>query len=353
PSVEAFYRAKKKGYLLSGQDSSKQPKVEIISFNKERRIISAKVEERIKEKLKKGQSILIFLNRRGYASFLFCPSCGYIPRCPQCEISLTYHKKEKKLICHYCDFSLPKSDICPACGRRIIMMKSFGTEAVEEELKKSFPQRWIACFDTDVVKSKREEEKITNLFSKGKIDILIGTQLLAHQRNLKPASLVIILYPETQLSISDFRASQRTFQNIRQMIGLADESRGEVIIQTGLPDHFSLQTAASKNYLSFYKQEIEYRRLMNYPPFMVMAELWLQGKNLRTLARKSRGFTDRIKNFSDKIEILGPAVVRRASYRRKKGIQWILKTRKRKELETILEETFLKLAARKSILIYD
>jgi len=353
PSVEAFYRAKKRGYLLSGQDNVNQPKIEIISFSKERRIISADVEEKIKEELKKRRSILIFLNRRGYASFLFCPTCGYIPRCPQCDISLTYHKKEKKLVCHYCDFSLPKSNTCPACGRRIIMMKSFGTEAVEEALKRSFPRSRIVCFDTDVVKSKREEEKITNLFSKGKIDILIGTQLLAHQRNLRPASLVIILYPETELSISDFKTSQKTFQTIMQMIGLADKTQGEVIIQTGLPNHFSLRAAANEDYISFYKQEIEYRRLMNYPPFTVMAELWLQGKNLRTLARKSREFTDRIKNFSDRIEILGPAITRRPSYRKKQGIQWILKAKKRKELETFLNEIFLKLAAKKSILIYD
>ncbi len=353
PSVETFYRAKKKGYLLLGEDSFNQPEIEIISFSKERRIISTKVKEKIKERLKKGQPILVFLNRRGYASFLFCPSCGYIPRCPQCNVSLTYHKKEKKLICHYCDFSLPKADVCPDCGRRIIMMKSFGTEAVEEELREMFPRSRIVCFDTDRIKSKREEEKITYLFSKGKIDILIGTKLLAHQRNMRPASLVIILYPEIQLSLSDFKASQKTFQTIRQMIGLTAEEKGEVIIQTGLPSHFSLRAAANMDYLSFYKQEIEYRRLMNYPPFTVMAELWLQGKNLRTLARKSREITDRIENLSNNIEILGPAIVRSGSYRRRKGIQWILKTNKRKELETFLKEIFLKIAAKKSILIYD
>ncbi len=353
PSVEAFYKAKKKGYLLSGQDNLSQPKIKILSSGREKKIISPKVKERIKEKLKNRQPILIFLNRRGYASFLFCPQCSYIPRCPQCDISLTYHKRENKLICHYCDYSLPKPTTCPVCGQRMTIMKSFGVEAVEEELKKSFPQSRIACFNTDLIKTKREEEKIINLFSRGKIDILVGTQFLAHQRNLPPASLVIILYPETELSISDFKASQKTFQTIIQMIDLADKNRGEVVIQTRLPDHFSLRSAANKDYLSFYKQEIEYRRLMNYPPFSIMAEVLLQGKNLRTLARKSREFTDRIKNLSGEIEILGPAIARRANYRNKQGIQWILKAKKRKELEIFLKEIFLKLAAKKSILIYD
>lgn len=353
PSVEAFHRAKKRGYLLRLEDGKKERKVEIVDERKEKGIISQKVVERIGEKLRKGEPILIFLNRRGYASFLYCSKCNYIPRCLHCDIALTYHKKEGKLICHYCNYSIPKISICPQCGAKIIRKRGFGIEVIEEELARIFPQSKVVCFDTDLIKTRKEQEKILFRFSKGKIDILVGTQLLAHQVDLPSVSLVIILHPETTLSLSDFKASQKTFQSIVKMMNFADDDKGEIIIQTSFPDHFCLRYAALNDYLSYFKQEIEFRRLMNYPPFSYMVEVLFQGEKLRSVARKSREFSSWVKSQGEDIEILGPALSSVSRVRGKSRVQIILKTNKGKKLNDILRKTLPRLKLKKSVLIYN
>lgn len=353
PSVEAFYRARRRHYLLSLMGGQRKTKVEIIDERKEKGIISQKLKEKIKEKLEKREPTLIFINRRGYASFLFCPRCNHIPRCIHCDISLTYHKKEEKLVCHYCNYSLPKITLCPRCGTKMIGNRNLGTEGVEEELKRLFPQRRVACFDSDAVKTKREQERILSRFAKGKIEILVGTQLLAHQLDLPPVSLVVIFYPETTLTLSDFKASQKTFQNLIQMMKFAgDDDEAEVIIQTSFPDHFSIRCAARQDYLSFFKQEIKFRRLMNYPPFSHMAEVLFQGGNLRNLAQKSRQFSHHVGKYGNEIEILGPALASVAKVRGLNRIQLVLKSQKRSLLRQTLKESLKMIKLRKSVSIW-
>ena len=354
PSVEAFYRARKRGYLLSLKNGTGKRKVEVVDERKERRILSQRLKERIGKKLKKREPILIFINRRGYASFLFCSRCNHIPRCLHCDISLTYHKKEEKLVCHYCNYSIPKITHCPQCGTRIIRKRGLGIEVIEEELKRVFPQSRVACFDTDVAKTKREQERIISRFAKGKIDILVGTQLLAHQVDLPLVSLAIIFYPETTLTLSDFKASQRTFQNLIQMMKFVrDDNEAEVIIHTSFPDHFSIRCAALDGYISFFNQEIKFRRLMNYPPFSFMAEVLFQGDNLRNLAWKSRQFSHQVDKYGNDVEILGPALASVAKVRGMNRVQFVLKTRKRRLLKQALKEYLNMVKLRKSILIWD
>jgi primosomal protein N' (replication factor Y) len=353
PSVEAFYRAKKGRYLLRLEREERENRVAIAEERDRKDILGLRIREKIKEKLNKGEQVLIFINRRGYAPLLLCSGCSYIPRCISCDIALTYHKKEEKLICHYCNYSISKIEVCPECKSKIIRMRGFGIEAVEEELRISFPQSRVASFASDETSSKREQQRIIRSFSTGKIDILAGTQLLAYQTDLPSVSLIGILYPETILALSDYRASQKTFQTINLMMShLRDESRGEVIIQTTLPSHFSIQTAASQDYVSFYNQEIKLRRLMNYPPFSHVAAVLFQGENLRILARKSREFTALLKNKAEDVEVLGPSLAGIKRLRRVYRVQLILKSKRRKVLDEALKDSLGKVRVKKSISVF-
>jgi len=352
PSVSAFYRARKGGYLLYLKGRRERKKVEIVDDRREKAVVSRRLAERIAVKLREKEPILVFLNRRGYASYLLCSSCSFIPRCVRCDVALAYHKGEKKLVCHSCDYSTPAVESCPDCGRRMIRGRGVGVEAVEERLKRIFPQARTASFATDL--DRKDQNKILQEFRKGKIDILVGTQLLAHQYGLPSASLVSILYPETVLTLSDYRASQKTFQTVSQMLRfLREEGEAEAIIQTALPRHFSIRQAASGDYMSFFKEELNYRRLMKYPPFTHLVEILFQGENLRYVARQSREFLSRVKEASKDVEILGPALAPVSMLRGRSRIQLILKARKKKELDDVLEKLLKSVKARKSILVHD
>jgi len=234
----------------------------------------------------------------------------------------------------------------------VIKARGVGIEAVEEGLKRIFPQARTASFATDL--NRKEQEKIIQEFRRGKLDILIGTQLLVHQVGLPPASLVCILYPETVLTLSDYRAGQKAFQAASQMMRfLKKEGDAEVIIQTALPDHFSIRLAASEDYMSFYKEELNFRRLMKYPPFSHLVEILFQGVSLRSVARQSRNFLNRVKEISPNIEVLGPALAPVSKLRGKSRVQVILKARQKKELDDVLERLLKSVKARKSVLVHD
>jgi primosomal protein N' (replication factor Y) len=354
PTVEAFYQAKKRGYLLDLEQKEQKREVAIVGGRRGRDIMNQQFRESLREKLKEGKQALIFINRRGYASLLVCSNCRHIPKCVNCDIALTYHKKEEKLVCHYCNYSLPKPEVCPECKSRIIRLMGYGIEAVEEELKKYFPQARISSFASDEIKGRREQERMVYSFSKGKIDILIGTQLLAHRADLPPVSLVGIISPETLLGLADYRASQKTFQTIKLMMShLQDNGQGKVLIQTELPSHFSIQAAASQDYGSFFNQEMKLRRLMNYPPFSHMIGVLIQGENLRILAQKSREFSALLKSEAGEIEVLGPSL---AGVKRLKGVnrvQLILKARRKKYLDEALRESLKKVRLRGSISVFN
>jgi primosomal protein N' (replication factor Y) len=352
PSVEAFYRARKGKYLYCLDSEARKTKVEIVDDRLERGLISSKLKERISGRLKKEEQILVFFNRRGYASYLFCSRCNYISRCIHCDIALTYHKREGRLVCRYCNYSLAKMNSCPDCGSRMIRERGTGIEAVEEELKTVFPQGRIALFAADL--NKREQGRILQNFWSGKIDILVGTQLLAHQVELPPVSLVAILFPETILTLSDYRASQKTFQTLSRMMKfLKSDNKAEVIIQTALPHHFSICQAALADYISFYREELRLRRLMNYPPFSRMAEILFQGENLRSVARKSREFSTKVKSFEGDVEILGPALASVSKVRGINRVQVILKARRKEELDKVLRELLKTIKLRKSVWVYE
>ena len=353
PSVSGFYRAKKNNYLLSLEEGEpRRRKVEIIDSRQERGLISPRIEEKIAQRLAAGKQVLVFINRRGYASFLFCSRCSYIPRCIRCDLALSYHKKEEKLICHYCNYSIPKMESCPECGSKMMRERGVGVEAVEEELKKKFPQTHLASFETGL--SKKEQEIILRGFKKRKISILAGTEFLVHQRDLPPAAMVAILFPETILTLADYRASQRAFQTLIQMMKFIDGSEeAEVVIQTAMPYHFSIRQAAVEDYLSFFNQELKFRRLMNYPPFSHLVEILFLGENLRSAARSSREFSEAVKSEAEEIEILGPALASVSRVRGLYRVQITLKAQSRQKLDKTLRKALKGCRGRKLVLVYD
>jgi primosomal protein N' (replication factor Y) len=289
PSVESYYRAKKGGYLIDLGRERRKPQVILTDSRKDAAVVSRLLKKKIKERLDKKEPVLLFLNRRGYAAYLVCVRCGFVPKCKRCELALTYHKKDGKLVCHYCRYSRPSLEECPRCRSRLIAKRGPGIEAVAEDLKKTFPQSRVKILAADEAGRKREKEMILDDFLRGHVDILIGTQLLVHQVNLPPVSLVGILHPEMVLHLADFRSSQKAFQFIsKALVFLPDEAAAEAVIQTSTPEHFSIREAARGSYQAFYAQEIRLRRLMGYPPFSCLAEVVLQGDNLRRLAEKAR-----------------------------------------------------------------
>ncbi len=301
PSVEGFYRARAGGYNLSLESPKKKARVTIIDDRRERDLVCRHLKSLIAARLKQKGPALLFFNRRGYSSSLFCPRCDYTPRCDRCDISLAYHKREERLVCHYCNSSIPFAQACPRCGSRLIKKRGAGIEAVEEELKRAFPGRRVAVFDSDVVKNQDQRDKILRDFQKGKIPILLGTQLLARQSDLPPVSLVGILFPETMLALSDYRAGQKTFQAVSGMMDFVlDDPLSDVVIQTAAPDHFALAAAATGDYQSFFEQEIKFRQLMNYPPFSHVAEVLFQGEDLRNLGRKMRELFPRLEELGQR-----------------------------------------------------
>ena len=352
PRVSAFFRARKGGYLLSLEEEKRRKKAEIIDSRQERRAISRRLAVRISERLKNKEPVLVFLNRRGYASYLFCPECNSAPRCVRCDIALAFHKKDKSLVCHYCGYSTPVTVDCPGCGSRMTWSKTLGVEAIEEELGEIFPQSKVKSLAADL--NRDEQEKVLGSYNGGKIDILVGTQLLARQTDLRPASLVVILFPEIILTLPDYRASERTFRAVSRMMGfLRTGSDAEMVIQTALPDHFSIRLAASNDYSSFFKEELNFRRLLNYPPFCRLVEILFQGENLRSLARQSRRFMERVRKSSKAIEILGPGLAPVARVRGRARIQVILKASRKEILDKALRDLARTAGTKTTVLVYD
>jgi primosomal protein N' (replication factor Y) len=356
PSVEAYFRAKKKGYLIEIKESTERRNVEFLRDGAERVVIGENLIRKMSDRLTGSDPgpILVFSNRRGYAPFMICSRCRYIPRCRRCDVALNLHKKEEKLLCHYCGFSSVDTHSCPECGGRLGPGKNVGIEVVEEELKRRFPAKKIVVFDSDRVQTKKEQERILTLLFEKKIDILAGTQFLAHQEKLQPVSTIVVLCPEIFLAQPDFRASQKTFQSLSQMAKfLSPEKKSILLVQTSNPDHYSIRFGAYDDYMRFYDQEIEYRRLMNYPPFSYLAEILLSGENLRALARESRKIFSLVKELDDGVEAWGPALAPVARIRGKYRVQVVMRSKKKRALDRALCLSLESVKSRKTVYLYD
>jgi primosomal protein N' (replication factor Y) len=295
PSLEAFSRAEEGTYrLLSLTKRAKaatMPKVEIIDLREElregnRSMFSRALRERMEERLAKGEQIMLFLNRRGYAGNVSCRACGEAIKCPHCDVSLTVHKGGK-MLCHYCGYEIPQPKLCPTCGSKYIGLFGTGTQKVEEAVLREFPGTKVLRMDADTTKNKGGHEKIAEAFAKGEAQVLIGTQMIVKGHDFPKVTLVGIIAADLSLHAGDYRAGERTFCLLAQAAGRAgrDKIPGDVVIQTYQPEHYSIVAAATEDYESFYRQEMAYRKLLSYPPAGCLLAVLVQGKD-EALARE-------------------------------------------------------------------
>jgi primosomal protein N' (replication factor Y) len=350
PSVEAYHRAREAGTLVSLKGPAPRFRTSIVDDRGDKSALSGALLERIKRRLDRGDPVILFVNRRGYAPAVYCPACGYSPRCPRCDIAVSYHKKRDQWVCHYCNSALPASPGCPKCGAGLVRRRAKGIEAAEEELRRAFPGARPARFDTDDAAREKDRDRIVDDFRRGRIRILLGTSLLAHRADVPPAPLVGVIAPEALLGLADYRAGQRAFQSVARMRAFAeDDARAEVVIQTSEPGHFVMRAAAAGDFPAFFEAEIESRRALGYPPFTSLAEVVLQGRDLRTLARKSREFAAALGKEGEAIDVLGPALASVSRARGSYRIQIILKAKDGDTLERTLRRALERTKAKTSV----
>jgi len=276
PSMEAFYKAQTGEYTLlelkNRTNKQALPAVFTVDMRDElrqgnRSILSDTLKSRMDHCLRSGQQMMLFINRRGYAGFISCRSCGNVVKCPHCDISLTEHRGGR-LICHFCGYEQKVLTKCPECESTHIGGFKVGTQQVEEIVKKEFPQARVLRMDKDTTSEKHGHEKILSAFANAEADILIGTQMIVKGHDFEQVTLVGVLAADLSLYANDYRAGERTFQLLAQAAGRAGrgEQKGEVVIQTYDPEHYSIRTAANQDYHAFYAEEINYRSLAGYPP---------------------------------------------------------------------------------------
>ena len=319
PSIETYYRAltgeMKLLELNSRVDNKPMPPMKVIDMRNElkggnKSLFSRELFIAIQERLKRKEQIILFLNRRGFSTFVSCRSCGYVFKCDECDISMTYHKNGL-LICHYCGKTKREPRECPKCHSKYVKFFGAGTQRVEEEVKKYFNNVRILRMDVDTTRDKHSYERIYNTFKNGEADILIGTQMVSKGLDFKNVTLVGILAADMSINIPDYRAAERTFQIITQVAGRAGrgEKQGEVLIQTYTPQHYSLQYAVNYDYEGFYEKEFTVRAMMKYPPFGKLLLINGTSKKEELLKNFMHKITMMIKPLVEScldIEILGP-----------------------------------------------
>ena len=351
PSLESFHNAStgKYRYLQLPHRIGKRPMAtaqlidmrEVFDRHKKPRVFSDELLRAIDETHARQQQSIILLNRRGYSSFVLCRSCGETIQCPNCDVTLTYHRGERVIVCHYCNHREPAPSQCPNCSGKYIYYVGEGTEQIEELLKKQFPTLRIARIDRDTTSRRRTFERTLHDFSKGELDMLVGTQMLAKGHDYPNVTLVGVVSVDAGLALPDFRAGERTFQLITQVAGRAGrgEQPGRVLIQTYHPHHYALRHAAAQDYAGFYSEEIRHRQNHGYPPFMSLASVLVHGTELgrvRADALTLRGELDKA-NTERVCRILGPAPAPLARLKGEFRFQLLIKSRNRRKLREIAD----------------
>ena len=321
PSIDSFYRARNGEFKLLSlkkrAGNSELPDVYIADMRSElksgnRTIFSQKLKQLIRDRLDKKEQIMLFLNKRGTAGFVSCRACGYVYKCPHCDVSMTAHRNGK-LVCHYCGYETPQLNICPECGSKYISGFRAGTEAVEDAVHKMFPDARVLRMDMDTTKGKDGHEHILNAFATEQADVLVGTQMIVKGHDFPKVTLVVILAADMSLYASDYRAVERTFQLVTQAAGRAGrgQRRGEVVIQTYSPDNYGIICAAGQDYTGFYDKEISYRQMLSYPPVNNMIRINISSSDEGRLKVGAddikRLLDDKNNNLANSIKILGPA----------------------------------------------
>ncbi|AOH54233.1 primosomal protein N' [Peribacillus muralis] len=304
PTLESFARAKKDVYKLltlsRRMNENPLPAVDIVDMREElrtgnRSMFSELLFSKLKDRLEKGQQTVLMLNKRGHSSFVMCRSCGLVINCPNCDISLTYHRFNDIMKCHYCGFEEGMPSVCPECESEHIRFFGTGTQKVEEELTKILPEARVIRMDVDTTSKKGSHERLLNAFGEGKADILLGTQMIAKGLDFPNITLVGVLSADTMLHLPDFRSSEKTFQLLTQVSGRAGRHQlpGEVVIQTYTPEHYSIELSALQDYDAFYEREMDLRRKSHYPPYYYVVLITVSHEDLM----KTVSVTEKITNY--------------------------------------------------------
>jgi len=326
PDIESFYRAQKGDYQLlqlpervTPYAGSALPRVEVVNMREELKagnqsLFSRSLFQAIGQAVANKEQVILFLNRRGAASFIQCRSCGFVMRCRRCDVPLSYHLTEDRLVCHQCNYNIRVPEKCPQCGGQRIKFLGIGTQRLEQEVGYTFPQARLLRWDSDVTRGRYAHDAILAKFRAHDADILIGTQMVAKGLDLPLVTLVGVVSADTALNLPDFRSGERTFQLLSQVAGRAGrgERGGKVIIQSYAPEHYAIRAAAEHDYTAFYEQEIGYRRQLHNPPFTQLASLTYSHSNDYLCQREA----ERMKRFLEQeiaskgiagIELIGPA----------------------------------------------
>jgi primosomal protein N' (replication factor Y) len=361
PSLESYFNAKKNKYtLVDLPDRVEQrplPEVEIIDMRQEfqetgqEQVISRKLAAEIKERFDRKEQVMILLNRRGYSPVVLCRACGKTLECQNCAIALTHHKREHKMVCHYCGFTAPVPKACVHCGSQYVYFLGTGSEKLEELLHGMFPQARIARLDRDTVRGHEDFERILNALSEGELDLLVGTQMIAKGHDIHGVTLVGVVGADSALGLPDFRAAERTFQLLTQVAGRAGrgQSPGKVILQTYFQDHYAVQFAARHDFAGFYDKELRFRSWMHYPPYSALANVVIRSNQLDEALQWSGTLGKWFEqNRHEGVRVLGPAAAPILRLKRDYRYHFVLKSPSREKLNATLR-AMLKYAAQRKI----
>jgi primosomal protein N' (replication factor Y) len=321
PSLESYYKAEKGEYklleLMRRIDNRPLPKAVIIDMKQEMMkgkrtaIISSYLKRKIEEAVVANKQVMLFLNRRGFSTYIHCKNCGHILKCKKCDSVLVYHSLKKDLVCHYCNWKRDAPKICPDCESSYLSFSGKGTEKIESEIHRIFPAAGIDRMDTDVTKKRGSHNAILKKVKDGKTNILIGTQMIAKGHDFPQVTLVGVISADVSLNIPDFRSSERTFNLLTQVGGRAGRGKdhGELVIQTYAPAHYAIAAAAKQNYETFYRHEVELRRDLNFPPFANIIKIQLRSTSEPIAKDAALNLAKHLKKKlkGKKVNIAGPA----------------------------------------------
>ncbi len=360
PSLESYYNAKKNKYALvelpDRVEMRPLPEVEIVDMRQEfqetgqEQVISRKLAEEIRERLDKKEQVMVLLNRRGYSPVVLCRACGKTLQCKNCAVSMTHHKRERKMECHYCGHVAHIPDKCAHCGSEYVYFVGTGSEKLEELLHGMFPQARIGRLDRDTVRGREDFEHALNALNEGALDMLVGTQMIAKGHDIHGVTLVGVVGADMALGLPDFRAAERTFQLLTQVAGRAGrgQSPGKVVLQTYFQDHYAVQFAARHDFVGFYDKELQFRAWMHYPPYSAIANVLIRSEKLDEALTWSgelgRWFE---KTRHEGIRVLGPAAAAITRLKRDYRYHFILKSPSREKMNTLLRAMLAEAAARK------
>jgi primosomal protein N' (replication factor Y) (superfamily II helicase) len=360
PSLESYYNAKKHKYALielpDRVEKRPLPEVEIVDMRQEfqetgqEQVISRKLAEEIRERLEKKEQVMVLLNRRGYSPVVLCRACGKTLQCKNCAVSMTHHKREHKMECHYCGHVERIPDKCAHCGSEYVYFVGTGSEKLEELLHGMFPQARIGRLDRDTVRGREDFEHALNALNEGALDMLVGTQMIAKGHDIHGVTLVGVIGADMALGLPDFRAAERTFQLLTQVAGRAGrgQSPGKVILQTYFQDHYAVQFAAHHDFAGFYEKELQFRAWMHYPPYNAIANVLIRSEKLDEALTWSgelgRWFE---KTRHEGIRVLGPAAAPITRLKRDYRYHFILKSPSREKMNALLRAMLAEATAKK------